>query len=79
MAIDLGNYSGPRRKKSGNGSIEYRLIFFVSFCFFLIATAFERLLPWRWMQASGDGHRRASIFSTARNAAETCTTYAFMG
>jgi hypothetical protein len=79
MAIDMSKDSGPRRKSPGNASIEYQLIFLVTFLFFVVATVIERLMPWTWLQVSEDGQRRRSIVGKAWDAAETCTTFAFMG
>jgi hypothetical protein len=79
MDIDMSKDNWPRRRATGKASIEYRLIFLVSFLLFVVATVIERLMPWTWLQASEDGQRRLSIVGKAWDAAETCTTYAFMG
>jgi hypothetical protein len=67
------------RRKSPKQSIEFRLIFALTFVFFLGAALLERLMPWRWIGSDASRRPRASIFKEARETAGTCTTYAFMG
>lgn len=58
-------------------SIEFRLIFIAAFAVFLVAATVERLLPTSWFKRNAS--RRESIFKQAKDAANTCAAYAFMG
>lgn len=79
MAIDMSRESGQRRKSTGKTSIEYQMIFLVCFLFFVFATVLERLMPWTWFKHSENRQAHRSLVGKAWDAAETCTTYAFMG
>ncbi|MEQ1717063.1 MAG: hypothetical protein ABL907_13935 [Hyphomicrobium sp.] len=59
-----------------SSTIEYRLIFAVSFVVFFAAALIESLLLLRWARASG---KRKSVIERARDSASTCAAYAFMG
>jgi hypothetical protein len=79
MALALSKHSTSHVKRGGKRSIEFRIIFAVSFAFFLLAAVVERLLPWKWLALRPERKRQQTIFEQAWEAAGTCTTYAFMG
>lgn len=58
---------------------EFRLIFFASFIVFLAAAILERVLPGSRRGRSAGFHGGKSIIAEAKEAAGTCTAYAFMG
>jgi len=62
--------SGARKK----WTIEYGVLFSVTFGVFLVAAIFESFLPFR-KHAGG----REGIIQRARFGAQTCVNYAFMG
>jgi hypothetical protein len=74
-----GRYDKSRRNKSGRETAEFRIIFLLTFVFFLFAAIIERLMPWRWLAQGDERKRHTSVFKEAWRAAGTCTTYAFMG
>ncbi len=57
-------------------SLEFRLIFVAAFAVFLVTATVERLLPLSWFKR---GAARKSIVEQAKEAANTCAAYAFMG
>jgi hypothetical protein len=74
MAMTTAVGRAPRDKRVRRESVEFRIIFAVTFAVFLAAGIIERLLPWNWLT-----RRQASVFQQAWESAGTCTTYAFMG
>jgi hypothetical protein len=77
MAMNVPVCGAERTRSERKRSIEYQLIFAVSFIIFFLAAVVERLLPWTWV--TSQPRHRTSIFSRAWDAAQTCTAYAFMG
>lgn len=61
-----------RRKET----LEYRLLFGVTFVVFLLAAIIEAINPFRSRER---GERKESIVQKARFGAKTCVKYAFMG
>jgi hypothetical protein len=57
-------------------SLEFRLIFVAAFVVFLVAAIVERLLPITWLRRE---RPKKSIIQQAKDAANTCAAYAFMG
>lgn len=78
MAIASEPRAGEMMKLRRREVLEYRLIFFLSFAFFLVAVLVARLVPWssQRVRPGFKGHR--SIISEARAAAHTCIPFAFM-
>ena len=70
------DYSAQRHDKSE--TLEFRLIFGVTFAVFLAAALVESLLPLRWFSRENAGARK-TIIERAADAARTCAAYAFMG
>jgi hypothetical protein len=64
--------------KAFRSSWEYRLIFAASYPIFLVAEAGARCLPGRADKAAAPVHNR-SVFRAAKEAADTCLPYAFLG
>jgi hypothetical protein len=77
LALDDGRTRSPSSKKSG--TIEYRLIFIVTFAVFLVAAAAENLLPHNLMARLSRQGQRKSVIQRAKDSASTCAAYAFMG
>ena len=82
MGGDMANtrmLTGSSSKRRKPDEIEFRLIFMVSFVFFLIAAALTRCLPrkWRLIPPGPDGKR--SIIREAKIAAGSTIPFAFMG
>ena len=78
MAISTMDVPHGHAKAGGRQSLEYYLIFAVSFVVLLAAAVFERLMPWNWMSKT-KRETQKSIIAGAWSAARTCTAYAFMG
>ncbi len=74
VTIDSGTRSPSKFKRTE--SLEFRLIFAAAFAIFLVAALAERLLPHRWLHQSA---ARKSVLEQAKEAANTCAAYAFMG
>lgn len=70
------DYRSSRSSKSE--TLEFRLIFAVTFVVLLFASVLEMLLPFRWFSNAQRGPHK-SIFERAADGARTCATYAFMG
>jgi hypothetical protein len=77
MAIASEPRAGEMMKLRRREALEYRLIFFLSFAFFLVAVLVARLVPWSQKARPGFKGNR-SIISEARAAAHTCIPFAFM-
>ena len=60
-------------------AIDFRLIYIASFSIFFASAVVGRLMPWRWPGWLSRSHRRGSIISEAKAAANTFTPFAFMG
>jgi hypothetical protein len=59
-------------------AVEYRIIFYLTFAFFLAAVLVARLLP-RELKSSRPGFKGSrSVIEEARAAAHTCIPFAFM-
>ncbi len=78
MALSTIDVPHGHAKAGGRPSLEYYLIFAVSFAVLLAAAIFEQLMPWNWMSKT-KREKRTSIVAGAWGAARTCTAYAFMG
>lgn len=78
FAID-GDRTRSSSHQKKNGTIEYRLIFAVTFLVFLCAGLFESLLMMRWLGLSPRTGKGKSVVQRARDSANTCAAYAFMG
>lgn len=74
VTIDSGTRSPSKFKRTE--SVEFRLIFAASFAIFLVAALVERLLPHRWLNRTV---ARKPVLEQAKEAANTCAAYAFMG
>lgn len=70
---------GAPRLKSKREKIEYYVIFAASFAFFLMAAVLSQLMRLSGMAAEQAGERSHSILKQAWSAADTTTSYAFMG
>lgn len=70
---------GAPRLKSKREKLEYYMIFAASFMFFLVAAALSSLMRLSGMAAEQAGERSQSILKQAWSAADTTTSYAFMG
>jgi hypothetical protein len=80
MSVDLHKRSGSlARRFDVAEAIQYRVIYAVCFAVFFFAAIIERAMLWKWLGARSKAERRPSILEQAREAAGTCTTYAFMG
>lgn len=79
MAVNYTPANAPAAKHVRRNSFEFRVIYFMCFAVFLTAAIVERLLPWNWQTQARNAGRRRSIIEQAREAAGTCTAYAFMG
>lgn len=79
MALTIDNRRRSQSKFKRTESIEFRLIFIAAFAVFLVAATVERILPMRWLRKRADRSPRKSIFEQAKEAANTCAAYAFMG
>jgi hypothetical protein len=79
MAVNYTPANAPTEKHVRRNSFEFRAIYFMCFAVFLIAAIAERLLPWNWQAQPQTSVRRRSIIEQVREAAGTCTAYAFMG
>lgn len=67
----------PITRRGEVEGLQFRLLYAICFCLFLIAAAIQRVLPWRWLgRAGATAHH--SVFTQARNAAGICATYVFM-
>lgn len=73
MTVATTRSASPARRKSTE-TIEFRLLFLVSFVFILIGTALGRLLP----RSPAAGRQGRSLISEARASAYACVPYAFM-
>jgi hypothetical protein len=71
------DYRQSRPNKSE--TLEFRLIFAVTFAVFLVAGLLECLLPLRWLSNRVARGQDKSIIERAADGARTCATYAFMG
>ncbi len=60
-------------------SLEFRLIYIAAFVVFLIAATVERIVPLRRLLSGGAAGARKSILKQAKDAANTCAAYSFMG
>lgn len=60
-------------------TVEYRLIFMVSFVIFLVAALVARVLPRQWRPYPSGSSPYGSIFDEAKSAANTFVPFAFMG
>jgi hypothetical protein len=69
---------GPRFK-SRMERAEYWLIFVPSFAAFLVSGCVSRLIPRTRAATKADAGPRPSLFKEAWSAADTTTSYAFMG
>ncbi len=79
MSVDLPKRSGSVAKRLDVAdAVQYRVIYVVCFAVFLAAAIIERAMPWTWHGSRPKTERRQSILEQAREAAGTCTTYAFM-
>lgn len=76
MAFTMDNRPKSLSKFKRTESVEFRLIFAAAFAVFLIAATVERMLPLGWLKR---GQSRKSIIEQAKEAANTCAAYAFMG
>ncbi len=76
MAFTMDNRPKSLSKFKRTESLEFRLIFAAAFAVFLVAATVERLLPLGWFKR---GQSRKSIIEQAKEAANTCAAYAFMG
>lgn len=59
-------------------SWEYRILFAITFCVFLVAAVIESFVPRRWVVKT-DCEERRSIIQRAIEHASICVAYAFMG
>ncbi len=76
MAFTMDTRTRSLSKFKRTESLEFRLIFVAAFAVFLVAATVERLLPLSWFTR---GAARKSIVEQAKEAANTCAAYAFMG
>lgn len=76
MAFTMDSRPKTLSKFKRAESLEFRLIFIAAFAVFLVTATVERLLPITWFKA---GRKRQSIIEQAKEAANTCAAYAFMG
>lgn len=79
MALTIDNRRRSQSKFKRTESIEFRLIFIAAFAVFLVTATVERILPVHWLRKRADRSPRKSIFEQAKEAANTCAAYAFMG
>ncbi|WP_051630750.1 hypothetical protein [Afifella pfennigii] len=73
-AIDKSNAAVLRSKEER----DFRLIFMVSFVFFLVVSVFARLLPPHWRPFPPGPNGPRSVIEDARVAANTTIPFAFM-
>jgi hypothetical protein len=80
--VDIADYMtrriAPSRKRQAMDSVAYRLIFSVCFIVFFWAMALERLVPQTWRTLS-EVPTRKSLWMSAKEAAQICTSIAFQG
>jgi hypothetical protein len=60
-------------------SLEFKLIYMAAFAVFLVAATVERIVPLRRLMLGSEAGTRKSILEQAKDAANTCAAYAFMG
>lgn len=77
MAVALDHHRRVPAKQKKKVTWEYRLIFLLSFCLFLVAAIVERMMPHKWMGQTAKSHK--SVFVEAKEAASTSVPFAFMG
>jgi hypothetical protein len=77
MATTIDERRRASSKFKRTASFEFRLIYVAAFAMFLVAGIVERLLPVAWLRR--DVRARRSIIEQAKQAANTCAAYAFMG
>ncbi|MBZ8132205.1 hypothetical protein [Afifella sp. IM 167] len=73
-AIEKSNVALLRSKEER----DFRLIYWVSFSFFLVVCVFARLLPPQWRPFPPGPNGRRSVIDEARAAANTTIPFAFM-
>ncbi|MEQ1669723.1 MAG: hypothetical protein ABL893_02585 [Hyphomicrobium sp.] len=80
MAFAIDDSRAPRASASTKSKpLEYRLIFAVAFLVFFGAALIETLLPHN-LVARLTGHGQCkSVIQKAKDSANTCAAYAFMG
>ncbi len=69
-----GALSAPERY-----SVEARVIFAVSFILSLLVLLATRVMPSYWHDKSARNTPHKSIFAEAKDSAQTCVSFAFMG
>lgn len=60
-------------------ALDFRLIYLTAFVVMVVAAAIERALPWNLLERGERRSSRKSVLGQAREAANTCATYALMG
>ncbi|MGQ0455668.1 MAG: hypothetical protein ACT4OU_01265 [Hyphomicrobium sp.] len=76
MALTLDNRRRTHSKFKRAESLEFRLIFIAAFAMFLVTVTVERVLRLSWLRRERPNN---SILEQAKQAANTCAAYAFMG
>jgi hypothetical protein len=78
LAFDAGR-SQPATTAKKSKSIEYRVIFGVAFVVFFAAALIESVLPKNFAARLQSNCKRKTAFQRAKDSANTCAAYAFMG
>ncbi len=78
LAIDDGR-THPATSSKSSTSIEYRLIFWPSVIVFLCAGLVESILPHNLAARLAGNGKAKSVIQRAKDSANTCAAYAFMG
>lgn len=79
MAMTYTTERRSRLESRARDRAEYKMIFAMSFAFFLVLTALARLISLVQVPFRGPLRPRKSIVAEAREAADSVLPYAFMG
>lgn len=79
MAFVRSDRDDRPHRSNKSETLEFRLIFAVTFVVFLAAGLIESLLPFNWFGRRTDNGPRKSFVERASDGARTCAAYAFMG
>ena len=79
MDMTAGRAYGAPSKFKRAESIEFRLIFLAAFAVFFAAAVVERVIPLRRILQGANYQSPGSVVAQAKQAANTCAAYAFMG
>jgi hypothetical protein len=73
----ISDYQVRSARHRRSDALDFRLIYLTAFAVMLVAAVLERVLPWNLLAGGQAGQK--SALAQAREAANTCATYALMG